>query len=230
MNSEIKVISIIVIVTILVIIGGLSLVADRDPRNTVTIQPDILVQDLTPTQGTIEAQISLVEFGDFACPACAMLHPQLKDALSAYPNNTKFALRLLPIHGAESYNSAIAAFAAKEQGKFFEYGDLLFEKQGQWVNKGAEQRDMFISYATELNLDITKFTATIDSPEFQSNVKSILDKDNSDAMQMGINSTPTVIVNGKTYFVGVNSSATIKSIIENELPAQNQASSTSQAQ
>lgn len=214
MNSEVKAISIIGIITILVIVGGLSLVSKTDTNKTpVTINPELLISTTSPTFGSESATVSIIEFGDFACPACAMLQPNLDQVFTSHTDDVKLSLRLIPIHNAESYNSAIAAYAAKNQNKFFEYGHILYAKQEDWFGK-ANQRDLFIEYAKSLNLNTDQFTKDIDSVDFQNSIRQILDTNNSDAMTMGINSTPTMVLNGQTTLIGVKSAESINQEIE----------------
>ncbi len=215
MTTEIKAILIIVLITAVVIVGGLSLTKNGPQSPTITINEDSLITADNPRQTGSEAKIKVVEFADFACPACAMLAPNLEAALATNANSIDFAVRLLPIHGEESYTSATAAFAAGEQGKFFEYGKILFDKQTEWANKN-NKRELFLTYATTLGLDIAKFTASIDSKDFQSKVKGILDKDNADASAMKIASTPTLVIGG-TPVVGVQTTATLDAMLKAEI-------------
>lgn len=215
MNPEVKVVSIIVIITALVIVGGLSLTGNNAPAAQVNIIKEALVSSSTPVQGPGQAKVSVVEFADFACPACAQLHPQLKAVLATYPADVSLSLRLIPIHNEESIKSAIAAYAAKEQGKFFEMGDLLFTNQSAWAGKSAaESRDLFIQYATTLGLNVAQFTSQIDSADFRTQVIAIVDQDNADSKKMGIQSTPTLVVNATTTIIGVQSAAALGKVFE----------------
>ncbi len=223
MSSETKVISIIVLITILVIFGGLAMTKGGPKAPSVKIDPATLVSSTTPIQGSSNAKVSIVEFGDFACPACSMLAPNVEAALaSSSADQVSFALRLLPIHGADSINSAMAAFAAREQdpAKFFEMAHLLFAKQSDWASQGeAKQKEIFIGYAKEIKLDVTKFTARLDDASFKNLVTDIMNNDNADAMRMGISSTPTLVFNAKSAIVGVQTAQTLKEMIAAELAA-----------
>lgn len=212
MTTEVKAISIISIITILVIILGLSLTKDGPQTPEVTVNQDHLFTSDNPKITSENAKITIVEFADFACPACAMLSPNLDEALNTNKDSVNFVLRLLPIHGADSYLSATAAFAAGEQGKFFEMGKLLYQNQSEWVGKSSK-RESFISYATTLGIDVTKFTETYDSNDFQKKIKDILDTDSTDGTRMRIVSTPTLIIDD-TPVVGVQKTETLNSLIQ----------------
>lgn len=225
MNSETKVISIILAITALIIVFGLSLTKNNGPRNTIQIDSTILIASTTPVKGANDAVVSIVEFADFACPACAMLHPNLTEAMNPYfsgnassSGKISYALRLIPIHGSDSIISATAAFAAGKQDKFFEMGSVLLEKQSEWEGKSEEQqKELFTSYAQSLGLRTGEFKSYLDSPDFRAEIINILEADNADATKMGINSTPTMIINGKKSVVGVQSVTDLKQIIETAL-------------
>lgn len=215
MTSEVKAILIIVLITAVVIVGGLTLTKNGPQSPSITVNENSLITADNPRQTGSEAKIKVVEFGDFACPACAMLAPNLEQALAVNANAIDFALRLIPIHGEESYTSATAAFAAGDQGKFFEYGKILFEKQTEWSGKN-NKRELFLGYAKTLGLDIPKFTLAIDSKDFQAKVKGILDKDSADASAMKISSTPTLVIQD-TAVIGVQTAETLSNMFKAEI-------------
>ncbi len=230
MNSETKVISIILAITALVIIAGLSITKNSGARNTIQLNSNILIASTTPIQGNPDAAVSIVEFADFACPACAMLHPNLTAALAPYVSSqassststpsVSYALRLIPIHGNDSVFSAMAAFAAGKENKFFEMGEILLKKQSEWVNiPETRQRELFISYATTLGLNAVTFTSLLDSPDFKKEVTTILNADNADAAKMNIASTPTLIINGTKAIVGVQTKEVLEQTIQAEIKA-----------
>jgi protein-disulfide isomerase len=223
MNSETKVISIILLITIGVIFIGLSLTKNSGNKTSIQINTNLLTSSSTPVSGTKEAKVSVVEFADFACPACAMLHPHLTSALSPYieSDQVSYALRLIPIHRNDSIVSAMAAFAADRISpqatttKFFAMGKILLEKQSEWSGKPeTKQKELFVNYAKTLDIDIVAFSKLMDSPVFREEVTGILSKDNADAQAMNIESTPTLIINGKQTIVGVQNTDILKQSIE----------------
>ncbi|MBP9819050.1 MAG: thioredoxin domain-containing protein [Candidatus Pacebacteria bacterium] len=223
MNSDTKIISIIGIITVIVVIVGVMLAgspsgqtgtSDLPPINVKTealVRPDSLrVTGSNP-------KIQFVEFADFECPACAMLHPSLKKIKAEYGDKIDFVFRVIPIH-SNSVLSASAVFAAREQGKMIEMHDIIFEKQDQWTKYGikpAEVSALFASYAKEIGLNVEQYTA--DLKNNASKYKAIIDQDEKDATSMGITSTPTAIVNGKPLIRGVVTYEKLKAIIEAEL-------------
>ncbi|MDO9028403.1 MAG: DsbA family protein [Candidatus Roizmanbacteria bacterium] len=142
----------------------------------------------------------LVEYSDFQCPACKNAHDILKTieaSGSADFNITKkvtLVFRHFPlsqIHD-KAYLAAYASEAAAKQGKFWEMTDLLFDNQNVW-EKSNSPKEIFISYANQLKLDLEKFKKDIDSSE----VKNKVDENLKEGEQMEINSTPIFFLNGQ---------------------------------
>ncbi len=230
MNSDTKIISIISIITVIIIIVGVMLVGGKTSNNSlpeVSIKNEALVrEDSLRTTGK-DAKIQFVEFADFECPACAMLHPALKRIKAEYGDKLDFVFRVIPIHG-NSTLAASAVFAAREQGKMTEMHDVLFEKQTEWTKYGikpAEVSALFEKYASEIGLDVAKYKADLSSNA--SKYKAIVNQDSIDATAMGIVSTPTGIINGKPLVRGVMSYEALKQIIESELNPATASASTS---
>jgi protein-disulfide isomerase len=95
--------------------------------------------------------------------------------------------RDFPYLGQESLNAAVAARAAQEQGKFWEYHDLLYENQS-----GGFPRDKLVELAREAGLDVEKFEADLAEREYEQTVT----EDFREGQQRGISGTPTFVING----------------------------------
>ncbi len=231
MNSDTKIISVIGIITVAVVILGVMLSGASQKANSqlpeISVRPDALVRDDSLRAPSTEAKVQLVEFADFECPACAMLHPALKRILAEYGSKIDYTFRVIPIH-QHSVLAASAVMAAREQGKFMEMSDAVFENQDAWTAYGktdAEISAMFEGYATHIGLDIAKYRS--DLATNAGKYKATIDKDASDAQSMGINSTPTGIINGKPLVRGVVTYEKLKAIIEAELNPQPAGTATS---
>lgn len=158
----------------------------------------------------------LVEYSDFQCPSCKNVHDILKSfeaSSSADFDITKkvtLVFRNFPlfqIHD-KAYLSAYAAEAAGIQGKFWEMSDLLFNNQQSWSASGDPQKEYFIDYAKELQIDVDWFIKDINSSE----VKNWVSQDLLEAEQIGIDSTPTFFLNGKK--VDVSSFDELKNLLK----------------
>ncbi len=215
MNSETKIITSIGIITVLVIIIGLYFsggTASNSP--SVSIEPSILVNQNSAKISAKESKIQIVEFADFECPACATQAPIIKKFLDTHKDNVDYVFRIIPIHDS-SKDAAAAAYAAGEQGKFFEMGDLLFAKQSDWSSEPKSKLvEKFTTYATELGLDTARFKTDIVNNRAAYDAR--VDADAKDAVTMNIMSTPTLIINGKESLRGVQSIEKLESYLSEE--------------
>ena len=147
----------------------------------------VISADDDPARGPVSAPVTIVEFTDFQCPACAAMHPVLEEVLKAYGDKVRFVVRDFPLNKHEwARKAAEAANAAKAQGKFFEYAALLFQRQK------ALDVPSLKKYASELGLNRIKFDAELDKGIYAAEVKHDLD----DGEIYGIGSTPSIFVNG----------------------------------
>lgn len=144
--------------------------------------------------GSMDAPVMLEEFGDFECPPCGALHPVLKTMKAEFGPRLVIVFREFPMISLHKHAPAAAraAEAAGLQGKFWEMHALLYENQKTWpetsdVNPSLEQ------YATMIGLDMDRFKRDIAS--------EIVDKrialDRERGYWIGVNSTPTVFLNGR---------------------------------
>jgi protein-disulfide isomerase len=141
-----------------------------------------------PSRGEANAPVTLVEFTDYQCPSCAAWQPLLERALTEYAGRLRLVVRDFPLQQHENaYRAAVAAEAARAQGKYWEYAALLFTNQ---TALGVEQLK---AYATQAGLDRAKFDAALDSGQLAQKVQL----DVNDGNRLGVNATPTIFVNGR---------------------------------
>jgi len=143
--------------------------------------------DNDPSRGAATAPVTIVEFTDFQCPACAAMHPILEEVMKSYVDKVRLVIRDFPlaIH-PNARKAAEAANAAHAQGKFFEYASLLFQRQNALDPASLKK------YATELGLDRTRFDAELDKGTYAAEVQHDL----VDGENYGVDQTPTIFVNG----------------------------------
>jgi protein-disulfide isomerase len=114
-----------------------------------------------------------------------------------------------PLSGFQySRLAAHASEAAREQGKFHEMHDLIFENQAQWSRGNA--RELFMGYAEQLNLDMEQFREDIESEEIAQRVEN----DRQEGLRRTVNSTPTFFVNGRKLQQNPQGYEQFKSIVE----------------
>jgi len=172
-----------------------SLAAAPRPRPPTTMRKVPLGAD-DPVRGPANAPITLVLFSDFQCPFCSRLEPTLKQIIDAYPAKIRVVWKdePLPMH-PNAMPAAIAAEAAREQGKFWEMHDKLFAAQ-QDLNETAFER-----YAGELGLDLGKFKAAVAAKSGEGRISA----DQQLAGTVGANGTAPTIRSPFTKRVGVPS-------------------------
>ncbi|MDQ3659382.1 MAG: DsbA family protein [Actinomycetota bacterium] len=112
--------------------------------------------------------------------------------------------RDFPYQGQESVDAALAARAAQEQGKFWEYHDLLYETQDQGY---SEER--LVTLADEVGLDVEEFRASLESGENE----AVVGEDFREGQERGVSGTPTFVINGQTL-VGLQSLSVFERTIE----------------
>lgn len=139
-----------------------------------------------PIKGPANAAVTIAVYSDYLCPACRRLEPAIKQVMVKYPQNVKHVHMLLTYHDF-SQKAVFAAYAAWDQGKFWEFHDRLFENQ-QVLNSAK-----VTAIAKELKLDLKRFNKKMKDPAIQ----KLIDRDMADVERLGITGTPTVYVNGK---------------------------------
>ncbi len=173
------------------------------PRHEVPIDAD------DPVLGAADAPITIIEFADFQCPYCQQhvleTYPRL---VADYGDQIRFVYKDFPISSIhpDAFPAALAAQCALEQNAFWEYHDLLFSGR---LGLG---RDSYLAYAGDLGLDVNEFTACLDEERYAEAVQA----DYNFAVELGISSTPTFIING-IALVGAQPYSVFAQIIDYEL-------------
>lgn len=144
-------------------------------------------------QQNTSAKVTLTEYADYQCPACAYFHPIVDSLKKAYGEDLAVEYRYFPLN-SHQYGalSARAAQAAKNQGKFLEMHNMLFENQQQWSSTGNPEAT-FAGYARTLGLDVEQFREELNSSETQ----QVVMEEKQQGVQRGVSSTPTFYINGE---------------------------------
>jgi len=176
--------------------------AGPDPAKQMTFD----LSDRTPL-GKADAKVTIVEFSDFQCPYCQRMATSLDDIRKQYPNDVKIYFKNRPLNSIHQFaqGAAEAAEAAREQGKFWDMYEVIFK------NRTALDTASLEKYAQQVGLDMNKYKKGMESGAFKASV----DKDSAEADKLGVNSTPTVFVNG--YYVASPSPDQVKAQIDEAL-------------
>jgi protein-disulfide isomerase len=199
-------------------------------------------------RGGASAPVTLEEYGDFQCTPCAQLFPILAKVEEDYGEQLRVVFRHKPLRKHEhAVLAAHAAEAAGLQGRFWEMHDLLFQNSLRWT-KGVdgvgpdaspsrrlestvlameiEVRDVFVSYAEKLELDVERFKTDIDRED----VKARVDSDAARGDKLGIDRTPTLYINGRLLPYSSLTGAGLHAAIDAELNGQRHPAATATAQ
>jgi protein-disulfide isomerase len=160
-----------------------------------------------PERGPRSARITVVEFSDFECPYCAQARLQIGAVMKAYPKDMRLVYKQFPLSNhPHAELAAEAALAAQSQNKFWPMHDKLFE------NFRSLSREHILDFARELGLDMSRFTADLNSGKY----KKAVAKDVADGDNAGVEGTPSFFINGK-YYRGQLDLAALKPILDAEL-------------
>jgi protein-disulfide isomerase len=144
--------------------------------------------DNAPTMGGREPKVTIVVFSDFECPFSRRAAPAFKQVAATYGENVAVAFKHLPLSKhRRATPAALAAEAAREQGRFWEMHDRLF------ADRQKLERADFDEHARQIGLDIAKFTSSLASAELKERVNSDIRAED----KLGVRGTPAVLVNGR---------------------------------
>jgi protein-disulfide isomerase len=161
-----------------------------------------------PVRGAAQAPVTIVEFSDFQCPFCKQAHPTLAQVLERYPGKVRLFYRDFPLDGLhpQARRAAEAARCAHDQGKFWEFHDLLFTNSPQAGDSDLRR------YATQTGLDVTQFEGCLASGVH----KGAVQRDIDEGTRLGVTGTPAFFVNGRPLS-GAQPLETFARIIDEEL-------------
>jgi protein-disulfide isomerase len=141
----------------------------------------------------VSSPVILEEYGDYQCPPCGQLYPELKQIEKEYGNQVQIVFRHFPltkIH-KNALVAAHAAEAARNQDKFWEMHDRLYRNQKEWAELD-DPRPTFVSYARQLNLNVEQFTNDMASNQVDQRISADIQR----GTPLGVTGTPTVFLDG----------------------------------
>lgn len=158
-------------------------------------------------------RVTLTEFSDYQCPACAAYHPVVEKLKQDFGDRLHVEYKHFPLNSHRfSFLAARAAEAAKNQDKFLEMHSKLFENQQRWSGSGNAQV-IFVNYAKEIGLDVEQFKADLNAGETQ---KTVVEEKN-EGRNLGVNATPTFLIDGDKIEQNPRSYEEFKNLIETKL-------------
>jgi protein-disulfide isomerase len=168
---------------------------------------DVSAED-APIKGPANAPITIVEFSDFQCSYCKRVVNVLDQVVERYPDKVKLAFRDFPIVNIhpQADKAAEAAHCAGEQGKFWEFHDLLFEKQDTIPTTN------FTEHAKTLGLEVSTFQTCLDGRKYQEKVE----RNYAAGVKAGVSGTPAFFINGR-LLSGAQPLEAFKAVIDEEI-------------
>ncbi len=192
--------AIIIILGSVVAMGGLFFAAShlykKEVAETVGFKTQenfkTLVPDYAMRKGNPDAKVFVVEFFDPQCESCRDFHPIMNQIMHENEGKIQLVMRYAAFHGDSIFAIKILE-AAKKQNKYWEALEILFEHQPEWGNHHEAHPELVWNYLPRLGIDIGKIRADMEDPAIQ----EIIKQDTLDGQALGVNKTPTFIVNGK---------------------------------
>ncbi|HCM67628.1 MAG: hypothetical protein A2898_05605 [Candidatus Kerfeldbacteria bacterium RIFCSPLOWO2_01_FULL_48_11] len=177
-----------------------------------------LAPDNDPFKGIADAQVVLTEYSDFQCPACKSALPIVQQVIDTYADRIKITYNNFPLSSIHqnSDEAAKAGECAFDQNKFWEYHDMLYDRQDLWANM-SDPQETFTNYAQEVGMDTGVFNTCYDG----SDAKDRVEYDKREGNTRGINSTPTFMVDDEVVR-SVRSFADLQEVIDAALGNTNQ--------
>jgi protein-disulfide isomerase len=159
---------------------------------------------------TAEAQtVQILKYSDYQCPACKLYIPLQESLKREFGDKVQIEYRHFPLSGHRYAELASRSTeAARNQGKFTEMHDLIFQYQEVWSRGNAGEH--FKDFAREIGLDMDQFEADLESDE----VKQRVESQRQEGIRRQVNATPTFFINGQRLRQNPQSYEQFKSIVE----------------
>jgi protein-disulfide isomerase len=166
--------------------------------------------------GDNKAGVTLIEYGDYECPACGAYYPIVKEVVTTYKTDILFQFRNFPLDQIHqnARAGARAAEAAAKQNKFWEMHDKLYETQKDWSQSGSVTT-YFEQLASQIGLDIN----TYKNDYISASVNNLINADVKEAQKLGASGTPTFELNGSKLSQNPQSLDDFKKLIADAIKA-----------
>jgi len=175
----------------------LALPAQNSPsaaNNSIQSNADASSGPITKPNVKVSSPVEVEEYGDYQCPPCGILYPELKKIEDEYGNQVHFVFHYFPLSKIHknAMAAARAAEAARLQNKFWEMHDRLYRNQSSWA-EAADPRPIFTTYAEQLGLNSSQFQSDMESNRVEQAILADMERGQS----LGINGTPTLLIDGR---------------------------------
>lgn len=173
---------------IIIVVGAIFVFSKKQP---IEPQRDYSLSD--PYLGPEDARVVIEEYSDFQCSACKVAGLVADSIIEKYGDKVRLVFNDFPLEShPNAFTAAEAAQCAYNLDAFWEYHDVLFEKQSEWSGE-SDPKEIFFEYAKDLGLDEIVFSSCLDSRQSEDAVRS----DISEGKERRIDATPTFFINGE---------------------------------
>ena len=174
---------------------GLIVAMGKKPNTVSKLSVPAPISSTDNVRGNSNAPVTLIEYEDFQCPACATYFLITEKLFNESSSTLRMVFRHFPLsQHPNAIGAGMVSEAAANQGKFWQMYSLLYANQNDWAEKSnSDAEKIFDEYASTIGLDITKYMTDKVST-------STLDKitaEQKEGMDIGIDHTPTFFINGK---------------------------------
>lgn len=195
MNTETKILGLVLIFCTVLVIGAVILFGKSEQTSNTSKIEQVVNIDYSKGQkiGSDSAKVKLVEFSDLQCPACKAVEPVVKQTVEKNKDKIQFIYRHFPLmQHVHSRKAANFAEYAATQGKFWEVHDKLFETQEDW-SKLSDPTEYFANLGSQLGLDKEKIKEAVSKKIYE----DIINTDSAEAIRLKVDATPTFYLNGR---------------------------------
>ena len=149
-------------------------------ESVATENTAVFAREYSQTLGSEDAKVTITEFLDPGCETCRTFHPFIKEMLAHYAGKVKLVLE-----------------ASKEQGKYWETLEVMYESQPSWASHSNPQPEQIWKFLSQVGLNIEKLKKDMHLPEIEKN----LAQDIADAQVLNVKKTPQFFVNGRPLVI-----------------------------
>ena len=153
--------------------------------------PSLLIRPHSFVKGPDDAKVTMVEFMDPQCEACAAMHSIVKKLLKEYDGQLRLVIRYMPFHDHALYAAALLE-EARESGKYDQLLDILFERLNDWGGHHDARPELLKDYMKEIGIDSLRSEEDYVVQKHGEKVKL----DQADGQKLGVDRTPTFFING----------------------------------
>lgn len=184
-----------ILIALVVLLVGSFIISRSDKKVDMDVINSVeTVEDGPHLKGNTEAELALIEFADFQCPACAQTYPVVTQLTDAYGDQFSLEFKHFPLRTIHpnAQLAAQASEAAAMQGTFWEMHNMLFENQSEWA-QSINPKKFFSQYAEAIGINVERFEYDLTSDE----VKERVNEDANEAELLMLPGTPSFMLNGE---------------------------------